>query len=68
MNDYITRYEGAILTHISDSIEKKAEGLMLNTQMPDQIVHWTRGYCAALRDLGVFIQKDLQKKLNEVTK
>lgn len=68
MSDYITRYEGALLTHISTEMETKTEHMVINTQMPDQLVHWNRGYIACLRNLGVFIQNDLRKKLNEVPK
>lgn len=63
--DYASRQEDAILKHIEEVVEKKGEDLVINRQMPNDDVHWHRGYIAAHRDMAVYITKELRRKLNE---
>lgn len=65
MATYIAKYEETLLTHISENVERRCEQLVINRQMPDNDVHWHRGYIAALRDLSVYIGNELPKKMNE---
>lgn len=65
MADYASRMEELIQKHIGETVERLGEQLVLNRQMEDKDVHWHRGHIAAYRDLSVFIEKDLRKKLNE---
>lgn len=65
MSDYAARQEDAIQKRIAETVEKMGENLVINRSMPNDDVHWHRGYIAANRDLSVFISKELRKILNE---
>lgn len=65
MSDYATRQEQAILKHIEDVVEEKVDNLVTNRLMANDDVHHQRGYISALRDMAIFITKELPKKLNE---
>lgn len=65
MSDFITRYEEKLLKHLSDVAEERAEQMCINRQMPDNDVHWHRGYIAACRDNAIYITKHLSKETNE---
>lgn len=65
MADFATRMEAEIHKHIDETADRMGENLVINRQMPNDDVHWHRGYIACLRDMDVFIKKELKKKLNE---
>lgn len=65
MADFATRFEEILMKRIGDTVEQYGENLVINRTMPDNDVHWHRGYIAAYRDLAVFISKELKKQLNE---
>lgn len=65
MSDFFTRQEETLLKHINDTIEEKVEHMVINRQMPNDDVHWHRGYIAAHKDLAVYTTKTLRKKMNE---
>ncbi len=65
MSDYYSKQQDLILKHIDDTITDKVDHLVANRQMEDREVHQHRGYISALKELGLFITKELPKLINE---
>lgn len=63
MTTFIDRVIEKILKHIGDTVEEKGEHLVINRQMPNDDVHWHRGYIAAHRDMAVYIN-NITKEAN----
>lgn len=65
IGDYATRFQDALIKHIDNRVKEKGEHLVINRQMTNDDVHWHRGYIAAHLELGIYVEKDLTKKMNE---
>lgn len=65
MSNYESKKDEIFNNHIGEVIEQKISRMVNNQSMEDRETNWNRGYIAACRDLGIFYNVELVKKLNE---